>query len=208
LRFMLAEFDIMTASPGSVGGLLNEEQMPCQPTEIVTPARKIRERSRHSDVSCRKMTAPDRLLPDLPVFRDYGHSLPIAVTDTVHSPEKRNAAPRGTAFLSGIGSITWRPAPWFSWIPPVPETRRAPAFADPPSSLCSLPPARSQPLNSDFRRARIRLAPVGVHIPVSRFRAKWIALRRTNPLRFAASGGAAAPSARVRRSRRRIGRRF
>lgn len=64
--------------------------------------------------------------------------------------------------------------------PPCSYDRRVPAFPrlDPAINgtvsclrRCKLPPARGQPLNSDLRRARIRLVPVGVHDRYSRFRA-------------------------------------
>ena len=41
------------------------------------------------DDSCRKLTAEDAQKRGLPVFRDLGHSLSIAVTDMVRSPVRR-----------------------------------------------------------------------------------------------------------------------
>lgn len=91
------------------------------------------------DVSCRKMTGDDRADPRLPVFRDYGHSLSIAVTDKVCADCKTtNAAllrARHSLFESEDRS-TWRPASRSSWIPPVPKTAgRQPFTATPAVEL-------------------------------------------------------------------------
>lgn len=135
-------------------------------------ARKSRESGKSAggpDVSCRKMTRDDRADPELPVFRDYGHSLPIAVTDKVCAdPKTTNAAlfrARHSLFESEDRS-TWRPASWSSWIPPVPKTAGRQPFPAVPAVefvpiqglqgrhtglvQCILPPARGQPLNSDL----------------------------------------------------------
>lgn len=135
------------------------------------------------DVSCRKMTRDDERQRGLANFRDSGHSLSIAVTDKVlHRPKTRmpRLFRRGIAGL-GRGQSTWHPAVVLL-DPPCSYDRRVPAFlmlnpaiirTVPCLRRCMLPPVRGQPLNSDLRRARIRLAPVGVRDSYSRFRANF-----------------------------------
>jgi len=71
------------------------------------------------------MTADDRRLQGVPVFRDFGHSLSIDVTDMV-LPDPKNEKCRaceGAASFNRAGDQSiWRPAPRSSWIPPVPTT--------------------------------------------------------------------------------------
>ena len=71
--------------------------------------------------------------------------------------------------------------------PPCSYDRRVPAFSGPDPAIigtvaclrrCILPPTRGQPLNSDLRRARIRLVPVGVRIKYSSIRANYAGCAR------------------------------
>ena len=110
------------------------------------PTRQIARKSmgfdkshRELDVSCRKMTSDDGAAPGLPVFREYGHSLSIAVANKVRAdPKTTNAAlsrARHSLFESEVRS-TWRPASRSSWIPPVPKTAgRQPFTATPAVEL-------------------------------------------------------------------------